>query len=86
MNEAQTKSLSETNPSKIDWRTTRIRQLYVVQKKRVYTKILSIICFEWDESYCLILVSCDLRFFFNEILLFQLVAQFVSLSFTTPDW
>lgn len=26
MNEAQTKSLSETNPSKIDWRTTRIRQ------------------------------------------------------------
>lgn len=81
MNEAQTKSLSETNPSKIDWRTTRIRQ-----KKKVYTKILSISCFEWNESYHLILVSCDIRFFFNEILLFQLIAQFVSLSVTTPDW
>lgn len=36
MNEAQTKSLSETNPSKIDWRTTRIRQQYMVQKKNLY--------------------------------------------------
>lgn len=86
MNDAQTKSLSETNPSKIDWLTTRIRQQYMAQNKKVYTIILSISCFQWDESYCLILVSCDLRFFLNEILLFQLVAQFVSLSFTTPDW
>ena len=65
MNEAQTKSLSETNPSKIDWRTTRIRQQYMVQKKKFYTKILSISCFEWDESYHLILVSCDVRFLFQ---------------------
>lgn len=57
----------------------------MVQNEKVYTIILSISCFQWNESYCLILVSCDHRFFFNEILLFQLVAQFVSLSFTTPD-
>ena len=38
MNEAQTKSLSETNPSKIDWRTTRIRQQYMVPKKKFIPK------------------------------------------------